>query len=391
VTTGSDVQVLIAGGGVSGLSLAAFLEQAGVDPVVAERTEASATPPGTVVLWPDAVELLEGLGLGSALRATAAEVRTWTRQSADGTTAEHREASGGDAVLSLEYRALLDVLRSAVPERTLNTGLGLRSLEERHESVVAEFANGVREQFDVVIGADGVRSRTRELVGGAEPTFYGTMSAPLPLADGLPLDGATDVWLPDGTVVRALPNGDGHAVWITVEARVPGQSPDASALLSDLRDAIDWVRVDDTAFPAPEELWWMDDLLVPAETWADGRVAFVGDAAHGRHRLTGVGTTLAVEDAAVLASELVDGDGPPGARLATYAARRRSKVDGQGRTSPGESALSGVDSPLAERYPSIYDTWDARLANCFDGEATASPAVRFDGISTDEGGSDGSE
>lgn len=391
MTAGADIQVLIVGGGVSGLSLAAFLEQAGVDPVVAERTEASATPPGTVVLWPDAVALLESLGVGSALRSKAAEVRTWTRQSADGTTAEHRETNGGDAFLSLEYRDLLDVLRAVVPAGTLNTGLGLRSLEERHESVVAEFANGVREQFDVVIGADGVRSRTRELVGGAEPTFYGTMSAPLPLADGLPLDGSAEVWLPEGTVVRALPNGDGHAVWVTVETRVPGQSPDASALLSDLRDAIDWVRVDATRSPAAEDLWWMDDLLVPAETWADGRVAFVGDAAHGRHRLTGVGTTLAVEDAAVLASELVDGDGPPGARLATYAARRQSTVDGQSRPTAGESARSGIDSPLAERYPSIHGTWDARLADCFDGGTTTSPPVRFGGVSTGEETTDGSE
>lgn len=391
MTVGADIQVLIAGGGVSGLSLAAFLEQAGVDPVVAERTEASATPPGTVVLWPDAVALLEGLGVGAALRANAAEVRTWTRQSADGTTAEHRTASGEEAFLSIEYRDLLDVLRAVVPAGTLNTGLGLRSLEERHESVVAEFANGVREQFDVVIGADGVRSRTRELVGGAEPTFYGTTSAPLPLADGLPLDGSAEVWLPEGTVVRALPNGDGHAVWVTVETRVPGQSPDPAALLSELSDAIDWVRVDATTSPASEELWWMDDLLVPAETWADGRVAFVGDAAHGRHRLTGVGTTLAVEDAAVLASELVDGDGPPGARLATYAARRQSTVDGQLRTTAGESARSGVDSPLAERYPSVHGTWDARLAGCFDGGTTTSPPVRFDGVSTGENTTDGSE
>ncbi|WP_255150181.1 FAD-dependent oxidoreductase [Halorarius halobius] len=364
MATGGDIQVLVVGGGAGGLSLAAFLQRAGLDPVVVERTDAL-DPPGTVELRPEAVRLLTRLGVGREVREAGAAVTTWTRRRPDGTVAERLDADREVGLLAIEYADLLGALRTVVADGSVHRGVRLRSLDARRGSVAVEFANGVREQFDAVVGADGPRSRTRELLGGPDPVFCGTTSIALPLPDDVDLDGAGEVWTTDGAVFRAVPTGDGVAAWLTVPTTVPDQrAPDADAL-AELCPAIEWLLPAAVDAADAGELWWADDFRVPSATWGDGRVALLGDAGHARHRLTGAGATLAIEDAAVLADELGDSADPPAARIADYAARRRSRLDDPAGDTDPAAPLAGVESELASRHPSIPARRGAHLASAF--------------------------
>jgi 2-polyprenyl-6-methoxyphenol hydroxylase-like FAD-dependent oxidoreductase len=374
VTTGSRVQVLVVGAGIGGLSLAGFLERAGLEPVVIDRAETLDRPRGTVELPPGAVRLLGRLGVEGAVRDAGRAVTTWMRRRPDGTVVEQLEAADEFGLLTVEYARLRRALRDHLRDGTVHTGTGLRSLDAGRGGVTVEFANGVREQFDAVVGADDVKSRTRETLGASEPAFCGTTSIPLTFDAELEPEGASEVWTPDGAVFRVLPADDRLTGWLTVPATVPGQDWNGPSL-ADLCPEIDWLLPDAVGAVGTGDRW-VDDFRVPADRLADGRVALLGDAAHARHRVTGLGPMLALEDAAVLASELVGRDDSPAARLADYAARRQARLSRLGRPAADgerEPPLAGVESVLADRHPTVPGVRGAHLAAGFDPEPPTLP------------------
>jgi 2-polyprenyl-6-methoxyphenol hydroxylase-like FAD-dependent oxidoreductase len=390
VATGSRVQVLVVGAGVGGLSLAGFLERAGLEPVVIDRGESLDGPPGTVELLPGAVGLLGRLGVETAVRDAGRAVTTWTRRRPDGTVVRRLDADGDFGLLAVEYPRLRQVLRERLDDGAVHTGTTLQSLDPGRGGVAVEFANGVREQFDVVVGADGVQSRTRETLGASEPAFCGTTSLPLTLDAEPEVDGVSEVWTPDGAVFRVLPVDDRLTGWLTVPATVPGQDWNGTSL-AELCPELEWL-LPDAVGDVGANSQWMDDFRVPADRLADGRVALLGDAAHARHRLAGVGPTLAVEDAAVLASELVGGDDPPAARLVDYAAGRQARLSRLGRPADddgSESPLAGVESVLADRQPTVHRTRGAHLAAGFGPEPPTLPGGTA--LGDDTLGNDGEE
>jgi 2-polyprenyl-6-methoxyphenol hydroxylase-like FAD-dependent oxidoreductase len=380
VTAERRVQVLVVGAGIGGLSLAGFLEQAGLEPVVIDSAESLDTTHGTVELWPDAVRLLDRLGIEAEIRDAGHAVTTWTRRRPDGTVVTRLDAADEFGLLAAEYGRLRRCLRDHLRRGAVHTGTTLASLDPGRGGVTVEFANGVREQFDVVVGADGVRSRTRALLGASEPAFCGTTSIAVTLDAENEPGSAGEVWTPDGAVFRVLPTADRLTGWLTVPTTAPGQGW-SDARPAELCPGIDWL-LPDARLPAGAngadggDGWWTDDFHVPADRFADGRVALVGDAAHARHRLAGVGATLAIEDAAVLTSELVGREDPPAARLMDYAARRQSRLARLGR--PGHEggtdlSLAGVESALADRAPEVIRTRGARLDAGFGPESPTLP------------------
>jgi 2-polyprenyl-6-methoxyphenol hydroxylase-like FAD-dependent oxidoreductase len=372
VSTGGDIQVLIVGAGVGGLSLAGFLERAGLDPVVVEPSETLASPRGPVACWPDTVALLARLGIERDLHDAGRAVRTWTRRRPDGTVAARLDADGAFGFLAVEYGVLRARLLASLPDGTVRTGSTLRALDAGPGGVAVEFENGVREQFDVVVGADGVRSRTRSLLGVEPPSFCGTTSVALPLAPGAALETAGEVWTDDGAVFRAVPVDDGAVGWLTLPTTVPGQDWSDTAAIAAAAPDIDWQLPAALAAADLEALWWGDDFHHATARWAEDRVALLGNAAHARHRLAAVGTALAVEDAAVLAAELGGQSGPPAARLADYATRRQVRFDdlGGGDTA---SPLAEIESPLADRCPLVPAVRGSRFAACFAADPPSPP------------------
>lgn len=391
VAAESRVQVLVVGAGIGGLSLAGFLEQAGLEPVVIDSAESLGTPHGTVELRPGAVRLLDHLGVEGAVREAGQAVTTWTRRRPDGTVVTRLDAVDECGLLAVEYGRLRRCLREHLRSGTVHTGTALASLHRGRGGVTVEFANGVREQFDVVVGADGVQSRTRALLGAKEPAFCGTTSIAVTLDAELDPGAAGEVWTPDGAVFRVLPVADRLTGWLTVPTTAPGQGW-TDARPAELCPDIDWL-LPDARLPTDADggdSWWADDFHAPADRFADGQVALLGDAAHARHRLTGVGATLAIEDAAVLTSELVGRDDPPAARLMDYAARRQSRLARLGWSSDSggtDLPLADVESALAERAPEVTRTRGACLEAGF---SPGSPTVPVGPLFDDAGsGADG--
>lgn len=379
MSTAPEIQVLVVGAGVGGLALAGFLDRAGLDPVVVDAADARDGSDAALELGPDALPPLARLGLADAVRTAGTAVTSWTRRTPEGRVAERLDAAdaGAAGFVAVGDRRLRDLLVGALPDCAVRTGTALRGLEATSSDVTVEFANGVRERFDVVVGADGARSRTRDLIDDADPAaFLGTTSLAFPLGADVDVDGARETWDRDGPVFRVLPTGGRPTGWLTLPAEAPaGDRPDPPSP-TDLVAGVEWLPTGALADPDPGRVRVVDDFRAGNDVWADGRVALVGDAAHARHRLAGVNPALALEDAAVLAEELTRRADTLAARVADYAGRRRSRlrrlVDDTDADPTPARPLAGVDSPLAARLRTTVGVRSARLASRF-GDSDPTP------------------
>ena len=332
------MRVLIAGGGIGGLTTALSLHEAGIDAVVYESTSELRELGVGINLLPHAVRELSALGVQPVLASTAIETRELAYYTAYGRLI-WREPRGLDAgyrwpQYSIHRGRLLMSLARAVQARlgeaAIRTGHRLAHVEQDDDGVTAHFvdlATGApvaRERGDALIGADGIHSKTRAALYPEEgpPRFSGitmwrgvTEQAPF-------LDGRTMI-VAGNWHIRAV------VYPISREAATRGRS--LINWVAEIRDESktnwrwdDWHRAGrkDDFVPAFRD-WRFDWLDVPrlfreservfefpmadrdpVPRWSFGRVTLLGDAAHPMYPSGSNGAAQAILDARTLAHAL---------------------------------------------------------------------------------------
>lgn len=223
--------------------------------------------------------------------------------------------------------------------------VGLRDSEAR---ITASFASGDSRDFDLVIVADGIRSRTRTLVFGDEPEIreLGLYTAYLTI----PRVASDDAWwrwynAPGGRTINLRPDNVG-----TTRATLSFmfEAPGYERLGADEQKQILRRVFRDAGWQAPRVLAALDDApdlyfeaigQVRAPRWSRGRVGLVGDAAYCASPISGMGTSLALAGAYVLAGALARHE-HHGAAFAAYEAVMRPYVDRAQQLPPGAPRLA---------------------------------------------------
>ena len=336
VRYGPELRVLIVGGGVAGLTLAALLEQRGFAPTVVEK---GSHPPDrcyTIGLWPTGSRILKGLRLFSRFCDLGVECSRYIVSNEHGDTLRSfsfeplRRRFG--AMIELGSLELIELLRSAVQERHIRYGATVREIAETPEGVVAVFDDDTARSFDVVVGCDGIHSSVRQLVFGdeaVEPSGIMGWASWLP-PDFVPPPEIVEYW-GAGRFVGMYPTRRRFCAVLAHHA--PTGEPDpvetrverARAAFRGFGGIVPWVL---SELPAPEEMRPLAFSDVRLERWTQGRVVLIGDAAHAIAPTAGMGASLAMESAAVLADELCRTDSKllmP--MLEQFVERRRPRVD----------------------------------------------------------------
>jgi salicylate hydroxylase len=326
-------RILIVGGGIGGLAAALALEGQRAEVILCEQTPRLSEIGAGIGLAPNAIKALRALGLEEKINAIAwasdyAVIRSWRDGRAISRTyqGDYRERFGAPSVTA--HRAdLLGVLAGALSTTDVRLGLRCVGIETRARGAAARFADGSVIEADIVVGADGIHSKVRESLFGADaPRFTGCICwrgmAP---ADAVPRDiNTADVtlWMgPRGHVVHYLVR---RGELLNIVAHVDS---DAWTEESWTREcSVDEVMATYAAWnPAltrvfPASTRWYKWALYdrdPPERWSKGRATLLGDSAHAMLPYLGQGAAMAIEDACVLAGLIGRaGDDIDGALLA---------------------------------------------------------------------------
>lgn len=337
------LQVAVIGGGIGGLSAALAMLKAGCDVHVYEAAPKFGEIGAGIQISPNASRLLYRLGLKGAMdecgvRPIAVHQRRWD----DGRTLQRAplgpdvEAAFGAPYYHFHRGDLAALLAAALPQERAHAGHRLVDIEERGRRVVARFANGASAEADLIVGADGIHSRVREILFGAEqPRFTGCAAwrglVPAERIAHLGIEVASHLWMgPGGHCVHYWVSGRKlmnvvciveHGNWTRESWTDRGNVADVLARYEGWHET---VRSLIAAFP--ETFIWALHDRAPLESWSRGHVTLLGDACHPMLPMAAQGAAQAIEDGAALAAllEAMPGD-VPGA-LARYEAVRKPRA-----------------------------------------------------------------
>lgn len=316
-----DFDIVIAGGGLNGPTLALALAQAGlrvavVDPQPARARAGAGFDGRAYSLAIASVRVLRALGLWDRLAPDAQPIhQIKASQGQPGEGAGHfflhfdsAELGEGPVGHMLEDRflhaALVDAMAGAV---TTLPGLSVTGQEVGPANVTAILSDGQRLTASLLVGADGRGSGVATRAGIKRQGWdYGQTALVAAIDHALPHDGiAHQYFMATGPLaILPLPGNRSNIVWSETAANAAAIAAlDDDDFLTVLRprfgDFLGALSLAGPRFSYPLSLSLARDYAAP-------RVALVGDAAHGVHPIAGQGLNLGLRDVAALAEALVD-------------------------------------------------------------------------------------
>ncbi|MET9764927.1 FAD-dependent monooxygenase [Streptomyces sp. NPDC006372] len=347
--------VLISGAGVAGPALAFWLNHHGFAVTVVEKAGALRGGGYPVDVRGTAVEVVRRMGILPRLREAHIDLRRLTFLDGDGgevASVDPHTLTGGVAGQDLEVRRgdLTAALHTAVRDDVeFLFDDCIDSLDQSGHGVDVTFRGGGRRTFDMVVGADGLHSRTRELLFGPEARFHrylGYCFAGFTLRNTFGLFRETVLWNTPGRAAALYAVGDDDDVHALLNFARPHPPFDAFRNPAAQRDLVATAFAD-AGWQVPGLLAAMrdaDDLFfdgvsqIRMPRWSSGRVALVGDAAYAPSFLTGQGSSLALVGAYMLAGSLAGRDHAAG--FAAYERDTRGFVTAnQEQVGEGDAAL----------------------------------------------------
>jgi 2-polyprenyl-6-methoxyphenol hydroxylase-like FAD-dependent oxidoreductase len=319
------MRVLISGAGIAGPTLAYWLARYGLEPTLVEKAPKLRTGGYVIDFWGAGFDVADRMGLMPAIREKGymiEEVRVVDRNG--------RRVAGfpTDAVARIARGRYISIARGDLAalifgklQSNVETifGDGVDRIQQSEKGVHVVFESGAARDFDLVIGADGLHSRVRELVFGAQPGFekyLGYKAAAFEAAGYQPRDGLVYVMYTEigRQVGRFAMRGDRTMFLFTFADDSIDESGDGDL---EAQKALLRKHFGKSGWECPQILKVLDDTdslyfdrvsqirMNPQQgLWTRGRVALVGDAAFCVSLLAGQGSSLAMVAAYILAGEL---------------------------------------------------------------------------------------
>lgn len=342
-----NTPILVSGSGIAGPALAHWLRRNGHPVTVVERSPTPRVGGQAVDLRGAARTVIARMGLTDRVREVTLDQKgiAWVDGRGRVTARMPVDAFDGEGIVSE-----VEVLRGDLAEVLRESAAGVEyvhddtitGLDEDADGVTVTFETAPARRVGLVVGADGLHSAVRSLAfgpGGVRPLGCHTAWFTAPAAPDL------DGWF-------VMHSASGGRTASLRPGRAPGETK-AGLSVRDLpevrRDRAAWVaefaaRFADVDWKAAwllEAMRDAPDLAVDAVAqvhlprWSRGRVVLLGDAGYCPSPLTGLGTSLAVVGAYVLAGELAAADGDHRVAFPRYEQLLRAYVAQAQQLPPG--------------------------------------------------------
>lgn len=362
-------RIAIIGGGIGGLVTGLSLRKCGLRPVIYERAEEFGEVGAGISLSPNAVKVLEWLGMGDFLAAHANEPLEQLLF--------HGET--GDTLMEIDRRTCRDTYGAAYYQMhradlmaelvtrfgpdDCRMGRHFSGLDQHDGGVTLLFSDGSREAADIAIGADGLRSIVRDILFDTPAPIFSGHVAWRALIPGSRL----------GERARARTNvnhiGSGknlvtypvrgtdlvNMVALTRSDNWAEESWSAKASCQELAAVFaGWTEyVDDVIAKVPDDQLYRWGLFIrePLARWVKHRAALLGDAAHPMLPYMGQGASSAIEDAAIIGRCFAAADDP----LAALSLYEKTRIERaaflQAESNVGGDRLQALDPYVLRDNP----------------------------------------
>lgn len=334
----SVTTTLIVGGGIGGLTASIALRQKGIEVEIIERDPEWTVYGVGIIQQMNVIRAMKELDVLDQYLSCASGFDSTTLFVGPG---GHQDAKFDTPKLAgPEYPSNAGIRRTDLQKvlaegakaagATIRLGLTVTDMNDDGECVNVTFSDGSTGRYDIVIGADGVFSKTRQTIlpGAPKPTYTGQWvwryNLPRPAAlDGIhifagPFNGGFVPITSELMYVFFL-SEEPDTKPIPVEGSAAAMRERAKMLPPQMTAILDQISDDMSVVARPLETIFLEG------DWHKGRVVLIGDAVHASTPHLAQGAGMAIEDGMVLAEELLKAETPEAA-FAAYRTRRMPRV-----------------------------------------------------------------
>jgi 2-polyprenyl-6-methoxyphenol hydroxylase-like FAD-dependent oxidoreductase len=352
------MKILITGAGIGGLALASFLRDSDFEINIIEKQKNWQHQGYSFGLWSNGRHMLQKLGLSDRFDKQCVPMRNLYICDGKGRRLRSYRLDSFYRDFGLGYAHVqrADVhdwlLQIAGGQEKIKMNCYITSLQQHKNKVHVKLNDNTEENFDLVVGADGVHSHVRDLCFKSHIEKYENWRVWWAWVDRkYATQFAVTEYVEPGEHVVIFDEGDkalavmfahaDHNSWDNEEGRIDRLKQIFKNAAPDIAKALHGQQ--------PENVVPTDLATVTLAKWHEERIVLLGDAAHGFEPFAGLGASMALEDAYVLASRLLQ-EKEISVALAIYENIRKQRVE-QARVITKKMKLWAlVDSPMLRSF-----------------------------------------
>jgi 2-polyprenyl-6-methoxyphenol hydroxylase-like FAD-dependent oxidoreductase len=312
---------LIIGGGIAGLTSAILLERAGYETELVEIASNWGPVGAGIVLWPNCLKILQKLGLRDKVESLGNRIDEMT-------VTDER----GKKISSLKFDKVFekDLYAAAITRPDLHSVLasGIRTtkvflndtvheLTQDGNMVHAAFKSGRVAEFDFVIGADGINSKTRSiLLGDVKPRYSGYTNWRFIVNGDFDFNRrhAYEMW-GRGKRFGMVPVGNENKYYcfgvLNSPPKLDSNRNIAHNIFKEMFSEFGWIAPEFLKLIDRDTVLIHNDLAdIRLKQWYQGNIVLIGDAAHAITPNLGAGAAMAMEDSMIIAENLITSKSP---------------------------------------------------------------------------------
>jgi 6-hydroxynicotinate 3-monooxygenase len=315
VRRGTSIAVI--GAGLGGATAAAWLQREGFAVRVYEQARSFERIGAGIHVSANVMKILRYLDAAHRLSQIGIRPDTFTSRKWDSgevlfelPLGDTGEQMYGDSYITVHRHDLHAAILEKVAPSTIAFGRRLTDVKQDGKMVQLSFADGSEAEADVVIGADGVNSKVREVVvGPSQSRFTGAVAHraiyPSILLGGMQVRNCTKWWGPNSHILIYYIEQSRNEIYLVTSAKGEWHSQASwefcrrEEVISAFAGFHPEVRA--VIETAPQLTKWPILDIAPVDTWSKGRLVLLGDACHAMMPYMASGAAMAMEDAAVLA------------------------------------------------------------------------------------------